>query len=50
MDFHSNQSILQFHCCGTISQDAKLNRQKKHHFKHLCSWYNKPKQIIINKK
>ena len=37
MDFHLYQSILKFHRRGTFSQDVNFNRQKKHHFKQLCS-------------
>ena len=42
MDFQLYQSILKFFRRGTIPQDVSLNRQKRHHFKQLCSRYNKP--------
>ena len=50
MDFQLYQSILKFHCRGTFPQDFNFNRQKKHHFKQLCSRYNKPKLTLFNKK
>ena len=50
MDFQLNQSILKFHRRGTIPEDVNFNRQKKHHFKQLCSRYNKPKLTLFNKK
>ena len=50
MDFQLYQSILKFHRRGTFPQDVNFNRQKKHHFKQLCSRYNKPKLTLFNKK
>ena len=50
MDFQLYQSILKFHRRGTFPDDVNFNRQKKHHFKQLCSRYNKPKLTLFNKK